>query len=349
MKIKIGKEYSGLRKSFEYEINEINNSVISYDHILELNNLTQKKLNIICKNLLNELSINSEEVIWNRILNKNIIETRKKEIINNLKNINSEDIKYLNIFSSRINLINSLRNNIIDNKIIEVPEYKLNGTVTGRMTIKSGLNYLTMKAEDKNKFQSQFKDGKILEIDLKSLEPFLYFKIIKGKDYDDVYNNLNEDLFNNKLERKKCKLAIISALYGASINKISKVSGMNYDEAKSLKEFLEYESVQEKLQSEFNDKGFFRNYYGRKIFKSNAFVNHYIQSTAADYCFYIYNNLIQSLDSKYFRPIATIHDALIIDCHPAHAQNILNRKYLSEDIINSKPQISVKILNEKKN
>lgn len=349
MKIKIDKEYSGLRKSFEYKINDECNSVISYDYLLELNNIKQKKLNIICKNLLNELSINSEEVIWNRILNKNIIETRKKEIINNLKNISEEDIKYLNIFSNRISLVNSLRNNIIENKEIEVPDYKLNGTVTGRMTIKSGLNYLTIKSEFKNKFQSKFKNGKVLEIDLKSLEPYLYFKIVKDKEYEDVYTNLNEELFGSRLDRKKCKLAVISALYGASISKIKKVSGMSNSEAKSLKEFLEYESVQDRLKKEHEENGYFRNFYGRKIFKNNAYVNHYIQSTAADYCFCIYNDLITKLDKNYFRPIATIHDALIIDCHPDHYHKILNRKHLSEDIINSKPQISVKILNEKKN
>ena len=346
MKILINKNISGLNNSFNFNIDNKSNLLIDLEELLILENRKIKRFDYEYNDLVSNLNL-SEDIKWNKILNSKIIEDRKSEIKEVLKLLQSQN-EYLEIYSSRIELVKKLQKNIIDNKVIDVPEYILNGTVTGRMTIKKGLNYLTMDKKTKSKFQSRWKTGKIVEIDLKSLEPFLYFKLKKNKEFKDVYTELNQILFDGKVDRSKCKIAIISCLYGAAINKISKLSGLTNKQSRELREYLEFEDFQKDLKNEFEENGYFKNYYGRKIFKSNAPVNHYIQSTASDFSFYVYNKLLKEYDLNYFRPVAIIHDAIIIDCHEKYLEEITNRSFIDEDIINCKAQISVNILNEEK-
>ena len=102
-------------------------------------------------------------------------------------------------------------------------KYSLFNTTTGRMTISSGLNLLTLKKENRNIIGSSYDEGKILEIDIKNLEPRILMGMFNKEVPEDIYSWIaNEVLHDISVDRNFIKELTFKILYGASMNTIKK-------------------------------------------------------------------------------------------------------------------------------
>jgi len=196
-------------------------------------------------------------------------------------------------------------------------KYSLSKSVTGRMTITDGPNVLTMKKSDRDIFKSRYSDGVIVEVDIVSAEPRVALSLF-GKSIDgDVYKNLL-DRADLKISRPEAKIATLSALYGASHHTIkSKIS----DTSRSaeildlVKDYFGVSHIEKMIKDQFNDKGYVKNTHGRKIFTDPPSLNHFIQSSAVDVSFDIFDALLGKIKEKDIEavPVFLIHDAIGID------------------------------------
>ena len=160
----------------------------------------------------------------------------------NLNNILEKDKKdYISLFKNQENFLNNLEVSKIDGlaylaiKEIEKNEtissilntfkpfkgftnkikYNRFGTVTGRLTVKSGPNILILPKRCRKILKSRWdNNGEVLSIDFISLEPRLARKLTSIDTGLDVY----QDIMNNvsfEIDRSVIKKAIISVLYGS--------------------------------------------------------------------------------------------------------------------------------------
>tara|TARA_B100000035_G_scaffold5193_1_gene4617 strand:- start:5666 stop:6847 length:1182 start_codon:yes stop_codon:yes gene_type:complete len=232
-------------------------------------------------------------------------------------------------------------------------KYSLFNTTTGRMTISSGLNLLTLKKENRNIIGSSYDEGKILEIDIKNLEPRILMGMFNKEVPEDIYSWIaNEVLHDISVDRNFIKELTFKILYGASMNTIKKdLSWMHdiEDIVNRIKSNMGYQELALKIKSEMQE-GYFRNYYGRKLKNSSANINHYLQSTGVDvsmYCFSKINNILKQAGMR-FKIIGFIHDAMIIDTDKTSSETIiknLNEKNISVQGFNNKfPIIITEVL-----
>lgn len=235
----------------------------------------------------------------------------------------------------------------------KVIDYSLFNTVTGRMTISSGLNLLTLKKENRNIIKSSYDEGKILEIDIKNLEPRILMGMFNKDVPDDIYSWIaNEVLHDISIDRNFVKELTFKILYGASMNTIKKDLDWLYDIEEivnRIKSNMGYQELALKIKSEMQE-GYFRNYYGRKLKNSSANINHYLQSTGVDvsmYCFSKINSILKQAGMR-FKIIGFIHDAMIIDADKTSSETIiknLNEKSIAVTGFNNKfPIIITEVL-----
>ena len=117
-------------------------------------------------------ALNNQSCDWSRSLPG----FRKREYTNYLKESLLSSEKYLtnyffDIFPKRLSLFRMLSPFSGE----EVPKYK-HTSITGRLSIESGVNYLTMKKDVRNNLRSSLDDHNLYELDFKSCEPNLYVK-----------------------------------------------------------------------------------------------------------------------------------------------------------------------------
>lgn len=306
----------------------INNKSKNNINILSLN-----KIRKICqKDLVKDLvsfyadiiePLNSKSVNWQYFLTAK----QKKKYLKYLKEQLSADNNsfvteyFFNTFPLRLMLFKKLENLFFDGEWQEVPKYK-HDSVTGRLSIKEGINYLTMKKSDRKLLKPNFENV-LLEVDFKSCEPYFYLMTMGliDEDVKDVYQHVKDVLeINPSISRAKFKQAVISCLYGASSSTIKKLSGLSNGEIESLKDYLSFNELTEKLKTEFQEKGYIENYFGRPIFSDSNVVNYYIQSSAVDFCCLSFLNFLN--DNKLVRGHAVIHDALLFSCEKEHVEEI---------------------------
>jgi hypothetical protein len=184
----------------------------------------------------------------------------------------------------------------LDNSIISPPRYIRTKTKTGRLSVISGPNVLTMHAG----LRKGIVDG--YSIDFISMEPN-FLLCSQGRDTKtNLYENIREEVFKNKLSRTKVKIATMAALYGST--RTDKF-------AKKISEYFKLDEQVKNLEEKVvNDT--IKNEYGRIINLQGARGRHllalWLQSSAADaallgfYNFYKENDIV---------PHWIIHDGLI--------------------------------------
>ena len=222
--------------------------------------------------------------------------------------------------------------------------YSIFNTTTGRMTITSGINLLTLKKENRNIIGSSYENGKILEIDIKNLEPRILMGMFNKEVPYDIYSWISKDVLHDiSIDRDFVKELTFKILYGASMNTIKKDLDWLYDIediVNRIKSNTGYHELAVKIKNETSE-GFFRNFYGRRLKKSSADINHYLQSTGVDvslFCFQKINSILKHANMK-FKIIGFIHDAMLIDCDNSSAlaiQKNLNKKNVSIEGFNNK-------------
>ena len=200
-------------------------------------------------------------------------------------------------------------------------KYSQSSTITGRLTVKEGPGILTLKKEYRDVLDSRYSGGKIVQIDITSLEPRIALSLCTEDIPDDIYEFISQEIFSGEVSREEVKVSTLSCIYGASHWSLAKrlPKGVNAKIVlSSLRKYFGIDELESRLTSFFRDNGYIENLYGRQIKSKDTFVNHYIQSTGVDVSFNVFHNIISCLvDHKVeFAPIYVIHDAIIIDVHP---------------------------------
>ena len=207
--------------------------------------------------------------------------------------------------------------------------YSQSNTVTGRLTVLSGPQVLTLPKKYRDVIASRYKGGVIAQVDFTSLEPRVARLASGGNAEADVYVQLSNELFNASLAREQVKIAVLCALYGVSKNKLSSMlgPGFNADQViKSIRTFFGIPCLAKDLRSQIRACSVIQNHFGRIIEPSkvdeNILINHYVQSTAVDVAALGFCRLVESIAPLDVKPLFIIHDALILDISPESLQDV---------------------------
>eukprot|EP00918_Siedleckia_nematoides_P099708 GHVU01218013.1.p1 GENE.GHVU01218013.1~~GHVU01218013.1.p1 ORF type:complete len:354 (-),score=27.86 GHVU01218013.1:31-1092(-) len=225
------------------------------------------------------------------------------------------------IFPKRLECYNNLVQVKLKNNILSIPKYTHSG-VTGRTSIKEGYNFLTMKKDERKKIKPLDSNYDLYEVDFKSCEPFFFLKSVgKSIDSRDVYTWL-KNKYNIKLDdRDKIKRGILSMIYGANVATTSRIMKISRDKISNMKDDMGITLLSDRLEKEYEEHGFIRNYYGRPITSNNNLVNYWIQSSTVDFCslafleFYKNNNI---------QPCFFIHDSMTFQVKKEKIKKILS-------------------------
>jgi hypothetical protein len=270
------------------------------------------------------------EILWklfSKLCQSSYLQTyiRVSNFINCMQKARIDSVKLSNYIAAENNpsVLSTLKSfKSCDDGLTQKVHYSNCRTVTGRLTVRAGPRILTLPANCRDIIGSYYEGGQILELDFKSLEPRIAL-ILAGKDPPcDVYNEISEKLFSNKLKRPEVKIAVLCALYGASTRKLdsmldNKFSG--YEVIKQIKEYFCYNDITTKLSHDYKRDGLISNAFGRPIFcdsdRGNILYSNFVQSTAVDAAILGFKKLLDTMisDLKDVRPLFLVHDALILD------------------------------------
>ena len=214
---------------------------------------------------------------------------------------------------------------------------------TGRLVVKQGPRILVLKKDYKDMFESRYENGKILQFDYVSFEARLALSLAdKHCESEDVYQFINEEIFDSKFNRNSVKEIVLSTLYGMSINKLSSKLYIEHEKVKEyvdkIKKYFRFEQTHEKLLESIKKTNSIKSYFGRNIKIENhtpgAVYNSYVQSTGVDAALLGFNSINQfaKKHSLNFSPLYVLHDALIVDVSPELLKHIDKLKSLGENI-----------------
>lgn len=281
----------------------------------------------------NEDLISAENELKSKDSKLNYITTFKKNQII-FENLNKAKI---NLISYRVfkelekneTILSNLLSFKPTNGFADKAMYNQTATVSGRLTDITGCpKILTLPSRCRKIFESRWqRDGELLYVDFKNLEPRVIRKINGKEAGDDIYTEILKSL-DFEVDRVIIKRGIISTLYGS----FSQIKGLSKDRSdlvlNSTKEYFDLNNILEKA-SIINDIGCRNNYFGRPIWnieetKENKLINNYIQSTAVDIALSYFSELCLKINLELCKPIFIIHDALILDVHNDYINDIMN-------------------------
>lgn len=210
---------------------------------------------------------------------------------------------------------------------------------TGRLTVSSGPNYLTLDKKYRSLLRPTHKNN-LISIDLISLEPRTLMLVQKMSPLKDVYLSIINDLGLSNSERSKVKIYTLSCMYAKEYS----ANGRNLKS--TLTKYFNLRDFKNQLLSSVQ-RGVMTNFFGRPIRvedneKCNV-VNYYIQSSSADVSLFCFSNLIKRFNID---PVCIIHDELICEVDDEELQSLqqtdhidvpkLGKFYYDVDLINKK-------------
>ena len=208
-------------------------------------------------------------------------------------------------------------------------KYDLTKTLTGRLVVKSGSpNILTLPSRCRKIFESKWSSkGSLLYIDFNSLEPRLARKLLGYEVENDLYQEIL-DITGENIDRSIIKKATISILYGKTSSLEGISTKKSADILEKTKNYFQIEKLLTKANNCVNEI-FRTNFYGRPIYnleeeKENKILNNYLQSSAVDVALQFFSNMFLDRDTTLVRPVAVIHDAIIVDVHKDAKQDFIN-------------------------
>lgn len=215
----------------------------------------------------------------------------------------------------------------------ECVRYDTTRTKTGRMSVVSGPNVLTMQKDFKSALTSRFSNGKIIEIDYSALEPRVALAIAGSSiaNSADVYSELGKTIKIN--DREVAKQLIISFLYGAGISTMQRLTGIKASDLQSrlldVKKMFRQDELIEKIRVQLQVAGSFKNHAGRIIFpgsdKPGLLFNNYCQSSAVDVALSGFSSLLGEIKDGSMQtvPLCFIHDAILLDVPSCEIDRIM--------------------------
>jgi hypothetical protein len=194
-------------------------------------------------------------------------------------------------------------------------------TCTGRLTVTSGPQILTLKREHRNIIRSRYGvDGTVFGLDFAALEVrVLLYEYGRKCDDPDLYNMIAKELGK---DRKAIKGAVISELYGSSKAALGKHLGMEGKElsafVKQVKSYFKTQELLKRVKQQFVTTGYLENRYGRRVLVDepldHVLINYYAQSTGVDVTMLGFSQVIERLPDR-AHPIFLLHDAIGLDVH----------------------------------
>lgn len=318
---------SGKLQKFNFE-EGVSVNINTLSNIRVLSNLDKIKnineyYNDFFKTLNLSSSINYREILGRK--KSNSYNTYlKQHISSTLKMLNSY---HTDIFPKRSDCYKNLSKVTLENKTLELPTYNHSG-VTGRTSIIKGFNFLTLKKEKRSLLRPLDTTKCLIEVDFKSCEPFFYIKSQNIEiNCDDVYLWICQKYGIEITNREKVKRGLLSMIYGANENVIARIMKVPQSKVKQIKTDLKLYELEEKLQNEYDEKGFFLNYYGRPITSNNNLINYYIQSSAVDFCSLAFHEFSKNQSVK---PSFFIHDSMTFQCEKSVKEKIIKLSDIKE-------------------
>ena len=212
----------------------------------------------------------------------------------------------------------------------KVPTYSKSKSRTGRLITTSGANMLLLEKKHRTKIlESRFgKDGYIIQLDYKSLEPRVLLGYLNKKEEAaqlDIYADAAKK-FSLTIPRDTVKDIVLSKLYGAGKEKILSLLGENPAYVmNSINQYFSFREMTDMLQAQHDESGgqFIRNAHGRCIktddVQSRVFLNYFCQSSAVDVALMGFHQILLYLKKHQLLslvvPIFFLHDAVLLDVH----------------------------------
>lgn len=212
-------------------------------------------------------------------------------------------------------------------------QYDRFGTRTGRLTVTSGPQILTLKKEFRDVFQSSFKGGQVVSIDFSALEARILLYASGGECPDhDLYGFFAEELFGDRAKRKIVKGAVLAEIYGASKATLAKTLQLDWGDlevfTRRISAAFRMHHMRGKIRAQFEQDGYVSNHYGRRIEidtpKDHILVNSFSQSTGVDVSLLGFSQIAEKFNGSQFSPLFVLHDALIADVHPDLLDEVQN-------------------------
>lgn len=287
-------------------------------------------------------SLNTKNPNWKSVLPSekyHMIIRKFQENLKNTKDFLSND-RYFPYFSSGNKILNNLAsikpdlallNQLIENEknptlksILKtfLPDkdgmcsrvfYDRLKTVTGRLIVRSGPQVLLLPRNAKKVISSRYgDDGVVVWVDYVSLEP-RFTKLLSSDDAPlDIYNDIIES-YNLALDRKRVKLAVLAILFGAGVSKVTEIVGRDAIAIKrAISDYFAFKDILN-ATGEYSS-GKIKNFFGRPIklkkATSNVAINNFVQSSSVDVALMGFSQLEMPDSAK---PVAVIHDALVVD------------------------------------
>ena len=206
--------------------------------------------------------------------------------------------------------------------------YSMTNSATGRLTVTSGPQILTIPATARKCLKSRFPKGKILQIDIVSAEPKFALHLKGIKPPRDVYGHISKHILGDQVTRDQAKLITLCALYGQSAKKLTEQLPSTVGARgviQKTKEYFDRDFLLSRLKNE-RKAGKIRNAIGRPLpvpdGNPHLLISYYLQSSVAEGSLLMFSNFIQNT-SLVCLPLFVIHDALIVDCDEDSANQLL--------------------------
>jgi hypothetical protein len=294
-----------------------------------------------------ELGMKTHQVQWRSVLDKERYNHILETVINGARSSLefSKGDPYLNTFLKTKSSLELLERAHIDKGLLNarilaaqgsqksnlrsfIPEkdgfarrvtYNRFSTATGRLTVNTGPQILTLAKANRDIINSRWgDDGSIVYVDFTSLEPRVALLRLGIEPGEDIYEFVNKECFGGELTRARAKISTLGALYGMSVRTFSGKSGSSRSALKQIKNMFKINELSRELISEFDDVGKIMNMFGRQIIPNESaphiLVNAWLQSTAVDVALVGFHNLIKNAQfSTGAIPLFYIHDACVFD------------------------------------
>jgi hypothetical protein len=205
---------------------------------------------------------------------------------------------------------------------LPVVKYDRFATRTGRLTVESGPNILTLKKEYRRILKSHYSDGVICSLDFSALEArIILAEAGRHSSAVDLYQHLATELFGGSVPRNDVKVAVISELYGSSRAAIGLRLGIGGSKLNNfvdvVESYFDMPNLKRRLKTENSVSGTIKNKHGRLLQiqdpQDHLLVNTYAQSTGVDVSLLGFKTVIDRLGTDGIRPLFVLHDALILD------------------------------------
>lgn len=202
------------------------------------------------------------------------------------------------------------------------------GTKTGRLTVSDGPDYLTLNREYRDILKSRWRGGSVWYLDYSSLEPRVFQAHLGRSISADFYASLAGEILGDSGRAADAKAMFLRRFYGAGTELVAEVGTSSHEQAKKFAKRVDEDfGVKEmtvRLAAEFATTGKIRNRFGRALrvekgTKPHVLFNNWVQSTATDAALLGFAKACRAIEKANISvaPLCVIHDALVIDVHPA--------------------------------